>query len=250
MIDEASPNHTSEIVNKTAAPSCPVGEKQCEIIDQVVSLREEVDHLNLQVRTDTLTQLFNFRHFQESLAQEMERTRRSSQPTALIVLDLDFFKKVNDTWGHEVGNQALVSTAKIIKTSVRRLDIACRYGGEEFSIILPSTDLITSIHVAERLRFMIETTPVLVGDKDIGLTASLGVDVYSNRHDDTPEQFVKRVDSLLYRAKENGRNQSCSGTLDLGNVPAAVSAEERDLLAGFFGAQEYDDSDEPESLDD
>ncbi len=229
------PDQTPPTSETPSAPSCPVGESQCGVIDQVVALREEVAALSEQVRTDTLTGLFNFRHFRLTLEQEMERTRRTMQSTALMMVDLDYFKKVNDTWGHEVGNQALISTAEVIRSTTRRLDIPCRYGGEEFAVILPATDLMTGIQVAERVRAAIEATPVLVNGEDIGLTASLGVEIYTAMQDYTPEQLVECADRCLYQAKEQGRNQVCHGTLDMGHTEAAVSDEERDALSDFFG---------------
>ncbi|ARN73951.1 GGDEF domain-containing protein [Oceanicoccus sagamiensis] len=229
--------------NDTAdsSPICPVGESQCGVIDEVVALRGEVATLSEQVRTDTLTGLFNFRHFRQALDQEMERTRRTMQSTALVMVDLDYFKKVNDSWGHEVGNQALVSTAQLLRSTTRRLDIPCRYGGEEFAVILPATDLMTGIQVAERIRAAIETTPVMVNGEDIGLTASLGVEIYSALKEDTPEQLIERADRCLYKAKQQGRNQVCHGTFDMGQSEAAVSEEERDALSDFFGDDRADE---------
>ncbi|WP_101758143.1 GGDEF domain-containing protein [Oceanicoccus sp. KOV_DT_Chl] len=218
-------------------PRCPVGESHCVVIDQVTALHSEIAHLAEQVRTDTLTGLYNFRHFRFTLEQEMERTRRTQQTTALIMVDLDYFKKVNDNWGHEGGNQALIATADVLRSCTRRLDIACRYGGEEFSIILPATDLITAMQVAERIREQVAATPVLIDGKTLQLTASLGVDIYTFMHDEAPEQFVDRADSCLYQAKQQGRNRVCHGGLDMGSAESAVSREERELLSGFFGDQ-------------
>ena len=223
------------------SPACPVGESQCGVIDQVVALRHEVAALAQQVRTDTLTGLYNFRHFRLTLEQEMERTRRSDQITALIMVDLDHFKKVNDNWGHEAGNQALVATADSLRRITRRLDIPCRYGGEEFAVILPSTDLITAVQVAERIRREIENTAVLIDGEDLGLTASLGVAIYRSVHDDSPEQLVSRADDCLYQAKQQGRNRVCHESQAGERSEAAVSREEREALSDFFGDAENDD---------
>lgn len=216
-------------------PRCPVGEAQCTVIDQLQELRAELALVTEQVRTDTLTGLYSYRYFKSSLAREMERTRRTHQTTALLMLDLDFFKRVNDNWGHEVGNLALVSTADILCKSTRQLDIPCRYGGEEFAIIFPATDLITAIQVAERIRIQIESTPIDVEGKKLTLTASLGVEVYTALHSDSPEQLVARADNCLYQAKRQGRNRVCHGSIDIGNPTAAVSKEERDVISSFFG---------------
>ena len=219
----------------SSRPSCPVGESHCTVIDQVELLRDEVSQLAEQVRTDTLTGLFNFRHFRFTLDQEMERTRRTTQTTVLIMIDLDHFKQVNDKWGHEGGNQALIATAQVLASSIRRLDIACRYGGEEFAIILPATDLMTALHVAERVRAQVESLEIPIEGKILRLTASLGVETYTSLHNESLEQFVARADACLYRAKQQGRNRVCHGGMDMGSKEAAVSREERELLSGFFG---------------
>lgn len=223
-----------DVPSNASAPVCPVGESQCQVIDEVAQLREEVSQLAQQVRTDTLTGLYNYHHLQQVLAQEMERSRRTGQPTALVMVDLDYFKQVNDRYGHEVGNRALQSTAQVLQHVTRQLDIPCRYGGEEFSVVLPSTDMLTAIQVAERIRQAIETQPVMVDDEDIGLTASIGVDAYQAQQDETPEQFIQRADACLYRAKQAGRNRVCHG--EGAERPAsAVSTEERHMLADLFG---------------
>lgn len=222
-----------------ANPQCPVNEPACAVIDEVMTLREEVKGLQQQVRTDSLTGLYNFRHFINVLSLEMERTRRTHQATALIMVDLDFFKQVNDNWGHEVGNKALVSTAQILSKATRQLDTPCRYGGEEFGIILPAIDLVTALQVAERIRSLIEATAVMAGGEDIGLTASLGLALYEAEQGSIePEQFVERADRCLYQAKESGRNQVAHEVVDM-KTELSVSQEEKEALSGMFG--EYTD---------
>jgi diguanylate cyclase (GGDEF)-like protein len=241
-------NHNPLITNKSAdiiqtntdvaAPTCPVGEASCEIINQVISLQKELNQLTKEARTDPLTGLFNFRHFRACLEQEMERTRRTEQPTTLIIIDLDFFKRINDNWGHEVGNQALVAAAKAITRSIRNLDILCRYGGEEFTLILPATDLLVGLQVAERVRAAIESHHITVDNQTVQLTASLGVDIYNYQHDNTAEQFIARADKHLYQAKKSGRNCVRHGAVDLTLSEITVSPEERSLLSDFFGDDE------------
>lgn len=224
-------------VDAAPVPECPVGESHCRVIDEVAELREEVSQLAEQVRTDPLTGLYNFRHLRQVLELEMERTRRSGQPTALLMVDLDYFKQVNDRWGHEAGNCALVSTASILRHMTRRLDIPCRYGGEEFAVVLPSTDMLTAIQVAERIRESVAAKPVIVGNVDISLTASLGVEVhYASPHisqEESPEQFIARADQCLYRAKQEGRNRVSHGNT-IERPEAAVSTEEKEMLADIF----------------
>lgn len=188
---------------------CPAGNENCPNLAEVLRLREEVQQLAAQVRTDELTRLFNFRYFNQALSLEMERSRRSGQSTCLIMLDLDHFKSINDDYGHEAGNILLRNVAELIRKTIRRLDIPCRYGGEEFTIILPDTNLKQGVRFANRLRLIIKNSPIKVGDVMLGVEASFGVDVY-NRGDRLSEKdFIEKVDALLYRAKQEGRNRVC-----------------------------------------
>ena len=170
--------------------------------------------LSALVRTDELTKLFNFRYFNLALSLEMERTRRSGQPTCLIMLDLDHFKSINDVHGHEVGNVVLSHISDLIRKAIRRLDIPCRYGGEEFTLILPDTTLKQGVRFANRLRVIIENTPVETLAMRLGIEASFGVDVYQHGDQITEKQFVEKVDAFLYLAKQEGRNQVRHEKLD------------------------------------
>lgn len=199
-------------------------------------LRQEVDVLKEQVRTDALTGLYNFRFFSDALPLEMERASRSFQPLSLIVLDIDHFKGFNDKWGHEVGNKALSHVAQLIALTIRKLDFACRFGGEEFVILLPNTDLRQAVNVAERLREIIANTPLAQEQNLITITASLGVDEYRGNHSDSPEGFLERVDAWLYQAKHAGRNCVKGPAVESADVSTTVTAEEKDALFGAFGS--------------
>lgn len=216
-----------------ALPACPVGKDDCAALSEISQLRNSLDELSQLVRTDPLTGIANYRYFVMALEQEIERTKRTAQPTSLIMLDIDFFKKVNDEWGHEVGNQALIHVSKQIQKTLRKLDIACRYGGEEFAIILPNTDLSASIPVAQRVRQAIFATPLKVADKQLSMSASLGIDTFLLGQSCTPEELVQRADHYLYQAKQQGRNQVCHATLKAVDM---VSREERDILFNLFGS--------------
>ncbi|MBR9910969.1 MAG: GGDEF domain-containing protein [Gammaproteobacteria bacterium] len=225
----------SETALDSTCPSC--GElvpALQQLQKDVKKLRRKVKHLDEQVHRDTLTGLFNFRHFSEALDHEIERTQRSGNATGLIMLDLDHFKAVNDTYGHEIGNQVLAHIAQLLQKTTRKLDIPCRYGGEEFAVILPSTDLLTSSQVAERLRYLIETSPLPLEQGNIQLSASLGVDVYTHGRRQTLEEFVQRVDALLYQAKRSGRNRVCAGQRHELEQAVTVSTAEKDALHGLF----------------
>lgn len=195
--------------NRIAVGSCPAGDDKCTNLSEVNRLREEIKQLAALVRTDELTRLFNFRYFNQALSLEMERTRRSGQSTCLIMLDLDHFKAINDSYGHEAGNIVLGHVSGLIKKTVRRLDIPCRYGGEEFTIILPDTTLRQGVRFANRLRLIIENSPTKASDALLGIEASFGVDVYTKGDQLTEKEFLEKVDSFLYLAKQEGRNRVC-----------------------------------------
>lgn len=219
--------------------TCPVGVPNCPVLAEAERLRLEVAELTEQSRTDTLTGLANYRSFSEALGQEIERTQRSDQPTSLIMLDIDHFKQVNDSWGHEVGNRALVHLASLMLQTVRKLDIPCRYGGEEFAVILPDTDLAASLPVAERLRQAIAAHPVPVAGQQLALTVSLGLSCYTSQEKKTAEELIAEADKYLYQAKERGRNRTCHPEI---KPVDAVSPDERQALADLFGARATDKS--------
>jgi diguanylate cyclase (GGDEF)-like protein len=218
----------SDNLNNSSAPGtlCGAIGAACQYADELADLREQVMELSQQVFSDALTGLYNYRYFNQTLPLEIERTYRSGQPMALILLDIDHFKQFNDQWGHELGNQALTHVAQLINITVRKLDMACRFGGEEFVVILPNTDLAQAVSVAERLRTMIATTPLEA--MAIPLTVSLGVDEYRTQLVESPEGFLRRVDNWLYQAKKAGRNRVAAPDLDAYQV--AISAAEKDAL--------------------
>lgn len=210
---------------------CSRRHDDCQFSNDIAKLRREVSLLTEQVRTDALTGLYNFRFFSETIELEMERTRRGTQTLSMILLDIDHFKKFNDQWGHEAGNHALIHASNLIKLAVRKLDYACRFGGEEFIILLPNTDLRQAITVAERLREMLATTPLVLNEQStITVTASFGVDQFSSSMSDSAEGFIQRVDALLYRAKHHGRNFVAYPELKAAAPYESVTAEEKSAL--------------------
>ncbi len=186
---------------------CPSDSVDCSLLDELEALRRENEELKQALRTDMLTGLYNYRYLLDALEAEMERTRRNRTPTSLIMLDLDYFKQVNDTWGHEVGNLALVQTADVLRNTLRKIDIPCRFGGEEFTIILPATPLPQAIQVAERLRRNIEEHPLELDGKTIPISASFGVEYYRTGMELSADELIHLTDGYLYQAKQNGRNQ-------------------------------------------
>ena len=221
------------VVSDNLVPVCSSEGDPCAIREEFAQLKAQVEELSELVRTDPLTGLFNFRHFNQSLSHEMERTGRTGDSTILIMVDLDHFKHVNDRWGHETGNQALQLAARLMTESVRKLDVCCRYGGEEFAVILPMTDLVTGTLVAERIRKAIDDAVLEVNGEDIGLTASLGVAAFSSYQREQPEHFVERADQYLYDAKQAGRNQVCHEHIESMKTDSSVSMDEKAALFGL-----------------
>ncbi|MCF3630783.1 sensor domain-containing diguanylate cyclase [Thalassospiraceae bacterium LMO-SO8] len=169
-------------------------------------LEKTVLELERQAYFDPLTKLYNRRSFDERLAEQHEFARRSGAPLSCFMLDLDFFKKVNDTYGHPSGDQVLRAVGQHLNQAKRRYDIAARYGGEEFCVVLPDTDLGTAADVAERLRRQIEEAEFDMGDGTrISITVSIGVAVLGPGQ--SAEDLVKAADTALYRAKQAGRNR-------------------------------------------
>ena len=162
--------------------------------------------------SDALTGLNNRRQFEERLKQEVSNAKRQKHPLCAIMIDIDYFKKVNDTYGHFAGDVVLKKVASLIKSALREYDIPSRYGGEEFIILLPSTKLDDAFIVAERLRRTIENTKIDVPtEKGDGIAYTLNVTissgVYQYKETDTPQEFYQNADKALYVAKENGRNR-------------------------------------------
>ena len=185
---------------------CPSGDSPCIYTHELKQLREEVSLLKEQVRTDALTGLYNFRFFSDTLPLEMERSRRSFQALSLIVLDIDHFKKINDKYGHTVGDEAIRGVSRAIKEQVRDLDIAGRYGGEEFGIILTNTNGDGACVFAERLRKTVEHLTVYAEGHEVKFTISLGVAELNDLIHDH-RNWIEKADHALYRSKENGRNR-------------------------------------------
>ncbi len=165
-----------------------------------------------QSRRDALTSLFNRRHFQDMLAVELKRTQRSPSPTSLILIDIDRFKRINDTYGHTTGDQVLRQVAGCVGHGLRRPDTACRYGGEEFTILLPSSDMHSARKVAERLRTNIETITTTESGEPLSITVSLGVATIPAGERWDPDTLINRADQALYAAKKDGRNRVATWT--------------------------------------
>jgi two-component system, cell cycle response regulator len=183
-----------------------------------IKKRRYTDHLRDNVQnsiemaiTDALTGLHNRRYMESHLATLAEQASARGKPLALMILDIDFFKAINDTYGHDAGDDVLREFAVRIRKSIRGIDLACRYGGEEFVIVMPETDLHVAGMVAERLRRSIagEKFAINKGAKRVDVTISIGLSTLE-RKGEAVADVLKRADKALYRAKNDGRNRVVS----------------------------------------
>jgi len=165
--------------------------------------------------TDVLTGIYNRRHFLDVAVHQMEQARRYGRPLALVLLDIDHFKKVNDTYGHTIGDEVLRHIARIARASLRTTDIFARYGGEEFIALMPETTSAAAFLVSERTRKLIAASPLELGDERITATISLGISAFEKgglekAGEETAglEQLTDQADQALYASKNSGRNRT------------------------------------------
>ncbi|HTO41338.1 MAG TPA: diguanylate cyclase, partial [Rhizomicrobium sp.] len=158
--------------------------------------------------TDQLTGLHNRRYMERHLSNLITSAGKTNKPLAFLIMDIDYFKRVNDSHGHDIGDEVLREFSARIGANVRGIDLACRYGGEEFVVAMPDTDIAFAYSVAERLRRSVESTPFEISrdPKRLNITISIGI-AASEGEGDTAEALLHRADQALYRAKRDGRNR-------------------------------------------
>ena len=170
--------------------------------------KEREKDLQYQASTDPLTNLLNRRAFFERCAREIEYAMQHNTELSLLVIDIDNFKMVNDTYGHQTGDHAIIAVAENIAAIIRTTDVLARIGGEEFSLLMPMTGRESAHQLGERIRLNIAEKKIEVEDQVLQLTVSIGLAVFQKEDPDIQTVF-KRSDQALYRAKENGRNRVC-----------------------------------------
>ena len=179
--------------------------------DDISALQRDLDEVRRESMLDPLTKIFNRKSFDEGLLKSFSEAAEQGTPLCLMLLDIDHFKRFNDTWGHQTGDQVLRLVAMTLKSNIKGKDMAARYGGEEFAAILPETDLEGAIIAADNIRKAIQAKELLkrsTNEKLGRITASLGVAMY--RPGDTPGSLIERADRCLYAAKHAGRNRVLS----------------------------------------
>lgn len=174
-----------------------------DVIKKINFMYSQTKHMSV---TDPLTGLFNRRHFESCLDREFSRSKRYKNDLSFAIIDIDFFKQVNDTYGHSCGDYILKEAAYLISNNFRLSDMVFRYGGEEFVVILTETSLKNSLIPLERLRKAFENSDFRFNDNKIKISVSIGASSL-NDETSTPWQMFDNADKALYEAKENGRNQ-------------------------------------------
>ncbi|MGE4319168.1 MAG: GGDEF domain-containing protein [Deferribacterales bacterium] len=201
---ETKKGHLDEIAKEYSS----VNDELEQYKKQVSQLQCDLNKYKNESIKDHMTGLFNRKYMDLKLNEEMERFKRQGQPFCIVMADIDKFKSVNDTYGHQVGDQVLKHMAKLIQENIRKTDFAFRYGGEEFMIILVNADVRNAVHVSEQIRKKLEATNFSLKDLSFNVTASFGVAQF--QPNDTPESCIKLADSRLYTAKQTGRNKIVS----------------------------------------
>lgn len=208
-----------------------VGELKDRLAEAQHQIDEQARRIEFHVaeaRVDFLTNLANRRALDEELTRRFSETRRTGHTFCLMLIDIDLFKPLNDSFGHQAGDQALRQVAIVLRATMREMDLVARYGGEEFAIVLPATDLKNGQRAAERVRLAIETANVQFDGRDVQITVSVGL--AETIRDESVSLLVRRADAALYAAKTNGRNATYCHKAD---GIWRVSPAPRDMLDEF-----------------
>jgi len=192
----------------TRFPSSFLDKMLLKILSDYISIIIDNCYKYFDAVSDSMTKMYNHNYILKRLQQEIEFSKKFKSTLSLILIDIDHFKQINDKYGHQSGDKVIISIAKIIKDNIRFSDIAGRYGGEEFCIILPNTKLEGAVSIAQRLKNQISAKKITIQDgQQISVSCSFGVKEYDMN--DTVEEFINKTDKLLYQAKFLGRNRIC-----------------------------------------
>ena len=221
---------TSKLHSKVDIANAEVKGQNLLLVHQAKVLVENNKKLEVMTFTDSLTELFNRRHFDSALGKEISHAKRHKETFGLMMIDLDKFKHINDEHGHASGDKVLLEVSKVILDSVRNSDIACRVGGEEFAIIFRKADEQGVRVIAETLRSKMEKHPIETNGETLFVTGSIGVATYRGdaEVEYSPDQLYKHADSAMYHSKESGRNQ----VTHFDDIAEAVLLESREINAG------------------
>jgi diguanylate cyclase (GGDEF)-like protein len=179
-------------------------------VKRELQLKSYQEELKLLASIDPMTKLYNRRYFNEIAANILNGERRNACELSLMILDIDTFKNINDTYGHTIGDEVIIFISDILRKNQRKSDVICRYGGEEFVVLLPETSLEDAVLVAEKMRNCIAESIVSVGEEEsFKVTVSIGVSNIDILNEPNIEPALNRADQALYEAKKSGRNRVC-----------------------------------------
>jgi diguanylate cyclase (GGDEF)-like protein len=195
--------YLTEVFNHMVARLRQGREELASANESLVEKNKELEKLSI---TDSLTGLYNRKHLMETLEAEVSRYGRYKRPFTMMMLDIDHFKRYNDTYGHLAGDEVLRQMSALLKSSIRQSDYAARYGGEEFIVILPETVAEAAAHMAERIRRDMEGREMGSETSGTKVTVSMGIAAFPE-HGEDPESMIREADAALYEAKRRGRNQ-------------------------------------------
>jgi diguanylate cyclase (GGDEF)-like protein len=218
------PDSQTAWVQMSASPSVVVDQPDATLwsgfvfdVTDRMQLETELRHMAFH---DPLTGTHNRRSFMQTLTQEVHRVQRTGEVAALLMLDIDHFKRVNDTYGHDAGDDVLKHLVGVLQAGLRRLDMLARLGGEEFAVLLPATQMTGALELAERMRLAVEKNPAVLRDqmgqpgKTVVYTISIGVAVL-DANAPSADDVLKRADHAMYQAKSTGRNRVCAEQSEL-----------------------------------
>jgi diguanylate cyclase (GGDEF)-like protein len=203
-----------DLLYELVAKTSPVGSNLLRLLTQwmkantqsIVKDRKQIWELTDHANIDALTGLYNRRWLDNALARLLKQAKKSELHLCILIVDVDLFKKYNDTQGHLGGDQALIAMGEVLKTTVRAYDFATRYGGEEFLILLPNTDRNEGLIVAERIRLATEKKSILSADGSPLPSITISIGLAMREKDSTAQSLIAAADAQLYRAKKEGRN--------------------------------------------
>lgn len=191
-----------------------------QVAERTQALEDAHQRLLLLYEEDPLTGLKNRRYFSERLLEECKRARHLKQPMAILLIDVDYFKKINDTWGHLKGDQCIQHIARLLMAAFNRAgDCVARYGGEEFAVLMAQSDLATAQWVAENLRQKVEQMPAVLNGQTLPVTVSIGLAVFLPDEKNDVDHYLQIADEALYRAKSAGRNRVCQTLAGVPDLP-------------------------------
>ncbi len=182
------------------------------IMMDMTEIHNQEEKLRVWASTDSMTRLYNRRHFSELSESILNLASRNETDTSIIILDIDRFKDINDTFGHKIGDKVIITLAEKLRDFTRKSDVISRWGGDEFVILFPETDIEATMAISEKLRVEVEKSLLLVEDKEVKYTICIGVSSVDYANDENIESSIHRADEALYKAKGRGRNKVCANS--------------------------------------